>query len=127
MEKILSKKIKVGNIKSYQVLIKHYNKRTIRSLAYSDYAKTIILQAGANPTISKDDLYKIEIKFNLGYKKTPRKIDLDNIYKPLIDILEENGYLFNDAQIMEANIKKEYKTEHFKNESIEIDIFLLTR
>ncbi len=45
--------------------------------------------------------------------------DLDNITKPILDILQLNGNIQNDKQIIKLNLSKEFG---FKDNLIEIEI-----
>ncbi len=45
--------------------------------------------------------------------------DIDNITKPILDILQVNGNIKNDKQIVELNLKKQFGA---KENSIELEI-----
>lgn len=64
------------------------------------------------------DLRDIEVLINF---KCKNKIvgDLDNITKPILDILQLNGNIRNDKQITKLNLSKTFGN---KENSIEIEI-----
>jgi Holliday junction resolvase RusA-like endonuclease len=83
---------------------------------YKDYQNEIRLQLLKLPRIK--DLR--DIKVSLHFKCKNKVVgDLDNITKPILDILQRNGYIVNDKQITELNLKKSFG---YNENTIEIEI-----
>lgn len=108
-------KIKVNKIRSYQTLVYKNGKNTFQKKEYKDYQKEIMYQLKL-PQINDLRELKVSILFNCKNKIVG---DLDNITKPILDILQFNGNIKNDKQITELNLKKSFGYE--KN-TIEIEI-----
>ena len=95
------KRFKTKDYKEYEVLLNY-------KLPYLE-----------TPPFEKDDRIKLTIQLELEPKKINR-LDIDNILKPLIDILQKK-YGFNDNKIVEINIKK-YQTPNKRNKiTIELE------
>lgn len=108
--------IKVDKIRSYQTLVYKNGHNSFQKQAYKDYQSEIRLQLLKLPRIK--DLR--DIKVSLHFKCKNKVVgDLDNIAKPILDILQTNCYIKNDKQITELNLKKSFGYE--KN-TIEIEI-----
>ncbi len=83
---------------------------------YKDYQKEIISQLIGLPKIT--DLR--DLKVNITFKcKNKVAGDIDNITKPILDILQMNGNIKNDKQITGLNLKKEFG---YSENVIEIEI-----
>ena len=83
---------------------------------YKDYQNEIRLQLLKLPRIK--DLR--DIKVSLHFKCKNKVVgDLDNISKPILDILQANDYIKNDKQITELSLKKSFG---YKENTIEIEI-----
>ena len=112
----LKKIIKVNQIRSYQTLVKKIGRNSYQTKEYKEYQKEIIYQLVGLPKI--DDLrdLKVNITFHCKNKVVG---DIDNITKPILDILQMNGNIKNDKQIVELNLKKQFGA---KENSIELEI-----
>ena len=110
------KTIEVDKIRSYQTLTFKNGRNSYQTKEYKEYQKEIIYQLIGLPKI--DDLRDLKILITF---KCKNKIvgDLDNITKPILDILQLNNNIKNDKQINELNLKKEYG---FERNIIEIEI-----
>ncbi len=109
-------KIKVDKIRSYQTLVYKNGKHTFRTKAYADYECEIKSQLIGLPIIT--DLR--DLKVNITFKCKNKVVgDIDNICKPILDILQLNGNIKNDKQIVELNLKKQFGA---KENSIELEI-----
>jgi len=53
--------------------------------------------------------------------KHPLKSDLDNYVKPVLDILQQRGYISNDRYIWDLRIRKRQSNK----EKVKIEIFQL--
>lgn len=101
----LKKIVKVEKIRSYQTLVSKIGKNSYQTKEYKEYQKEIIYQLIGLPKINDLRDLKINITFNCKNKVVG---DLDNICKPILDILQLNGNIKNDKQIVELNLKKEF-------------------
>ena len=110
------KEIIVDKIRSYQTLVFKNGYRSFQKKEYKDYQKEIIYQLAGLTKI--EDNRELEITINF---KCKNKIvgDLDNITKPILDILQMNGNIKNDKQVVKLNLTK---TFGHKENSIEIEI-----
>lgn len=108
--------IEVDKIRSYQTLVYKNGRNSYQKKEYKEYQKEIRYQLIGMAQI--DDLreLQIDLTFNCINKTVG---DLDNITKPILDILQLNGNIKNDKQITVLNLKKKYGSE--KN-IIEIEI-----
>lgn len=108
--------VKVEKIRSYQTLVYKRGNNSFQKKEYKDYQNEIRLQLLRLNRIK--DLRDIKV---LIHFKCKNKVvgDLDNITKPILDILQRNGYIVNDKQITELNLKKSFNHEE---NTIEIDI-----
>ncbi len=98
-------KIKVDKIRSYQTLTYKRGRNSFRTQEYKDYQKEIRSQLVGVPKIT--DLR--DLKVNITFKCKNKVVgDIDNITKPILDILQMNGNIKNDKQIVELNLKKEF-------------------
>jgi len=112
----LKKIISVDKIRSYQTLVYKNGNRTFPKKEYESYKKEIKYQLIGLPKIK--DLRNIEVSINFKCKNK-NVGDLDNITKPILDILQLNGNIQNDKQIIKLNLSKEFG---FKDNLIEIEI-----
>ena len=108
--------IKVDKIRSYQTLVYKRGRNSFQKKEYKDYQNEIRLQLLKLPRIK--DLR--DIKVSLHFKCKNKVVgDLDNISKPILDILQANDYIKNDKQITELSLKKSFG---YKENTIEIEI-----
>ena len=108
--------IKVDKIRSYQTLVYKRGRNSFQKKEYKDYQNEIRLQLLKLPRIK--DMRDIKVSLHV---KCKNKVvgDLDNIAKPILDILQANDYIKNDKQITELNLKKSFG---YKENTIEIEI-----
>lgn len=108
--------VKVDKIRSYQTLVYKNGNNTFQKKEYKDYQQEIRMQLLKLPRIK--DLRDISVSLHF---KCKNKVvgDLDNITKPILDILQRNSYIINDKQITELNLKKSFS---YKKNTIEIEI-----
>lgn len=111
-----SVEIFVDKIRSYQVLVYKRGRNSFRTKVYKEYIKEIRYQLIGLPKITDLRDLKVNITFNCKNKVVG---DIDNICKPILDILQLNGNIKNDKQITELNLKKLFG---FDENSIEIEI-----
>lgn len=112
----MKKEIKVDKIRSYQVLVYKNGRNSFRTKEYKDYIQEIKSQLIGVPKITDS----IDLKVNITFKCKNKVVgDIDNITKPILDILQMNGNIKNDKQIVELNLKKEFG---YSENVIEIEI-----
>ncbi|MDD4733999.1 MAG: RusA family crossover junction endodeoxyribonuclease [Bacilli bacterium] len=112
----MKKIVKVEKIRSYQTLVYKNGKKSYQKKVYEEYQKEIIYQLIGLPKIN--DLRDLEV--SIHFKCENKTVgDLDNITKPILDILQRNGYIVNDKQITELNLKKSFG---HKENTIEMEI-----
>lgn len=108
--------IKVNKIRSYQTLVYKRGYNSFQTEEYKNYQEEIRIQLLKLNRIK--DLR--DIKVSLHFKCKNKVVgDLDNITKPILDILQKYEYIKNDKQIVELNLKKSFG---HKENSIEIEI-----
>lgn len=108
--------IKVNKIRSYQTLVYKRGYNSFQTEEYKNYQEEIRLQLLKLNRIK--DLR--DIKVSLHFKSKNKVVgDLDNITKPILDILQKYEYIKNDKQIIELNLKKSF---NHKENSIIIEI-----
>lgn len=112
----MKKEIKVDKIRSYQTLTYKNGRNSFRTKAYKEYIKEIRYQLIGLPIITDLRDLKANITFHCKNKVVG---DIDNITKPILDILQMNGNIKNDKQIVELNLKKQFGA---KENSIELEI-----
>ena len=80
--------------------------RRFKTRKYKDYEKELLLTL---PKIEKmeGDLV-IDIRF---YFKYPKKRDIDNCIKPLLDIMQKKGYYKDDRYVWRLSVIKEQRDE----------------
>jgi Holliday junction resolvase RusA-like endonuclease len=108
--------VKVDKIRSYQTLVYKNGNHSFPKKEYKDYEQEIRLQLMMLPRIRELVDTSLKIHFKCKNKVVG---DLDNITKPLMDILQRNGYIVNDKQITELELKKSFG---YKENTIEIEI-----
>jgi Holliday junction resolvase RusA-like endonuclease len=106
--------VKVDKIRSYQTLVYKNGNRTFKRKAYMDYIRQIEQQLD----ISKTYTDNIEVKITF-YSTTKAIGDLDNITKPVLDILQTCGIISNDRYINKLVLSKQFGS---KENIIEIEI-----
>ena len=95
--------IQVDKIRSYQTLVYKNGHRTYRKKEYTQYSTSIKKQIDAWETYT--DNIQVRIDF---YSHTKTIGDLDNIAKPILDILQEVGIINNDKNITTLILTKNY-------------------
>ena len=75
--------------------------RRFKSKAYKIFEEVLLLTLPKHKTITGD--VKITYCF---YLKNYKMTDIDNLIKPLTDILVKKGYIEDDRKILEAHIYK---------------------
>lgn len=83
--------VKVNRIRSYQTLVYKNGNRTHRTQEYKSYIQEVGLQLGRLKAVKG----KFEVKI-IFYSNDARVGDLDNITKPIMDILQMRGKIKND-------------------------------
>jgi Holliday junction resolvase RusA-like endonuclease len=106
--------IKVNKIRSYQTLVYKNGNRTFKKKEYTKYIQEIQKQLKDDHTFTKDIM--VSIKF---YSNTRAIGDLDNITKPILDILQSSGIISNDRYIIKLELSKVFGS---KENIIEIDV-----
>lgn len=110
--------IKVDKIRSYQTLVFKNGYRSFRTKEYKDYINEITSQLGPLKQFLDGDL-----KITIHFKNKNRVIgDLDNITKPILDILQMNGNIKNDKQVVELDLKKSFG---YDENIIEIEVKII--
>ena len=105
--------IKVDKIRSYQVLCYKNGYRSFRTKEYKDYIEEISSQ------LDKKE-YKGDVAISVHFRcKNETVGDIDNITKPILDILQINGIIENDRKVLKLELEKSFK--HNEN-TIEIII-----
>lgn len=94
--------IVVKKIRSYQTLSFKNGYRSFRKPEYKEYIKEISAQL---PKVELKGNYKINVEFQCINKVVG---DLDNIFKPIGDILQENKIISDDRYVLELNLKKSF-------------------
>lgn len=108
--------VKVDKIRSYQTLVYKNGNRTFKTSEYNAYERMIGFQINK----LKDIRTKDQIKVKLHFKCKNRVVgDLDNITKPILDILQRHQKIYDDRYIVELHLSKTFG--HKENE-IEIEI-----
>jgi Holliday junction resolvase RusA-like endonuclease len=106
--------VEVDKIRSYQTLVYKNGSRTFKRKAYIDYIQSI--QSQLHDIISYTDKVDVCIKF---YSNTRAIGDLDNITKPILDILQSSGIISNDRNIVRLELSKHFG---YKKNTIEIEV-----
>lgn len=89
--------------------------RRFKTGKYEDYEQTVLLLLPKEKEINKSE--KLQIKIEVGFSN--KNSDIDNVLKPLLDILQIK-YKFNDKQIYKIEIEK--KIVEKKKEYISFEI-----
>lgn len=106
-------RIKVKKIYSYQTLVYKNGNRTFRKKKYKDYLEEMGSQI-------ETKTYKGELTIHIIFKCVNKVVgDIDNITKPVLDMLQEYNIIENDKQVTELHLKKTFKNKHN-----EIDILI---
>lgn len=106
-------KIKVNKIYSYQTLVYKNGSRTFRKKKYNDYMQEMGSQVDSQT-------YEDDVSIHITFKCTSRVVgDIDNITKPVLDMLQEYNVIKNDKQVIELHLRKVFKAKHN-----EIDILI---
>jgi len=106
--------IQVDKIRSYQTLVYKNGHRTFRKKEYTQYLEKAKKQIEATETFT--GYTDINIKF---YSTTKTLGDLDNITKPILDLLQEVQIITNDRNVKKLTLEKIFGT---KTNYIEIEI-----
>jgi Holliday junction resolvase RusA-like endonuclease len=106
--------IKVDKIRSYQTLVYKNGYRTFRKKDYTLYSDKIKNQ------IQTDETYDKDIEVSIQFMSNTRTLgDLDNITKPILDILQDMGIIKNDRNITKMILEKSFNS---KENIIQIEI-----
>ncbi len=108
--------IKVDKIRSYQTLVNKRGHGSYRTKEYKAYIAEISYQLSSLKALERNASIMLKITFNCKHKTVG---DIDNITKPIQDILELSGKINNDRQIHELHAKKTFG--HDEN-TIEIEL-----
>lgn len=95
--------IQVEKIRSYQTLVYKNGHRTFRKKDYIQYLQEAKKQIDAWETFTEN--IQVSIDF---YSHTKAIGDLDNITKPILDLLQETGIINNDKNITKLILTKNY-------------------
>jgi len=90
--------------------------RRFRTAYYKKYQRDFYLLLPKQEKIEGD--VAVSLVF---YLKHPLKSDLDNYVKPVLDILQQRGYISNDRYIWDLRIRKRQSNK----EKVKIEIFQL--
>ena len=105
--------IQVNKIYSYQTLVYKNGNRTFRKAKYKKYSDEIRSQLD-------DTTYDGDLSVSIEFRCVNRVVgDLDNITKPILDILQKHGTIKNDKYITKIELSKSFG--HMSNEIV-IDI-----
>ena len=108
--------IQIDKIRSYQTLVYKNGRNTFKKPIYKQYERDIALQIGELNQVNGN----VPIQVKITFKSHTKAIgDIDNITKPILDILQSTGKFKNDKQIVDLHIKKLFG---YKTSSIEIEI-----
>lgn len=108
--------VQVDKIRSYQTLVYKNGARTFPKTEYKEYRRIISLQLGKLKAMDRSSKLSVSLHFKCKNKTVG---DLDNITKPILDILQLTGKINNDRNVLELNTKKTFGHE---NNSIEIEL-----
>ena len=104
----------MNKIRSYQTLVYKNGSRTFKRKEYTQYIQEVKSQLNHDHTFTNDIM--VAIKF---YSNTRAIGDLDNITKPILDILQSSGIISNDRYIIKLELSKVFGS---KENIIEIDV-----
>lgn len=93
--------VQVDKIRSYQTLVYKTGKRSFRTKEYNDYIQMISLQLGKLKAVKGH--YSLKLTFITPVKTIG---DIDNITKPISDILELSGKVENDRYCVHLEAEK---------------------
>ena len=85
--------------------------RRFKTKEYEDY-KTELDHLIKSPILPLKGELKLEVEFGLT-QKTFNRSDLDNLLKPLIDLLQDKGFFENDKQIFKITAEKLISEDYF--------------
>lgn len=103
----------VDKIRSYQTLVYKNGQRTFKRKAYIDYTEQIKKQ------LEIDEYYTDDVEVRIDFYSHTKAIgDLDNITKPILDILQ-GTVIANDRQVVKLKLSKNFGV---KDSRIEIKI-----
>lgn len=106
--------LKVDKIFSYQTLVYKNGTNTYKKPAYKKYEKEIYYQLKKIKDF--DFTTKYDLSIEIIFKAKNKNIgDLDNITKPILDIISKY-YNFDDRNIVELKLKKEFNNNLQKEE-----------
>ena len=108
--------VQVDKIRSYQTLVNKRGYGSYRTPEYKEYIRVISLQLGKLKAMDRSSKLSVSLHFKCKNKTVG---DLDNITKPILDILQLTGKINNDRNVLELNTKKTFGHE---NNSIEIEL-----
>lgn len=92
----------VDKIKSYQTLVYKNGQRTFKRKAYTEYIDEIKSQLEVN------EFYTDDVEVRIDFHSHTKAIgDLDNITKPILDILQ-GTVIANDRQVVKLVLTKNF-------------------
>lgn len=107
------KVIEVNRIRSYQTLVNKLGYRSHRKQDYINYIQEIGYQINNIKAIN--GLYKLQLHFVSRYKTLG---DVENISKPINDILQEHGKVTNDKNCVELLVTRSINKDIEKDKII---------
>lgn len=93
--------VEVDKIRSYQNLTYKNGRYSFRTKEYKEYIQMISLQLGKLKSVK--GTYSLKLTFITPVKTIG---DIDNITKPISDILEMNGKVENDRYCVHLEVEK---------------------
>jgi Holliday junction resolvase RusA-like endonuclease len=106
--------IEVAKIHSYQTLVYKNGYKTFRKPKYNDYTREIGLQLLTMPKHTGN--VSVALTFNSNTKAIG---DIDNITKPILDVLQSYGIIDNDRHVQHLCVRKIFGSKH---NTIEIEV-----
>ncbi len=95
---------------------KAWQGRRFKTKDYKNYERDLLY------ILQKQEMIKGEVAINIDfYFKYPKKCDIDNPVKCLVDILVKKGYIEDDRKIMKMDLRKFQSDE--EGFEVRIDLF----
>lgn len=107
-------RIEVAKIHSYQTLVYKNGHKTFRKPKYNDYTREIGLQLLTMPKHTGN--VSVALTF---YSNTKAIGDIDNITKPILDVLQAYEIIDNDRHVQHLCVRKVFGNKH---NTIEIEV-----
>lgn len=112
--------IKVPKVKSYQTLVYKNGFRSAKKKDYKDYLEYFRAEIDKLEFV-KFEKVKLKVTINLTLSNK-RRIDLDNITKAILDILQELDVIDDDFHIDDLHVKRVVYKQEFEEIEIKIEI-----